>query len=168
MTAETKDFVISREFDAPRELVWAAWTEEARLREWFGPKGVTIPVCKMDFRPGGTFHYAMRMPNGQDMWGKWTFREIVAPEKLVLVSSFSDADGGVTRHPMAANWPLETLSTTTFEDKGGKTVLTIRWSPYNATDEERATFGASHESMKMGWGGTMEQLTAYLEKARAK
>lgn len=168
MTAESKDFILTRELDAPRELVWAAWTEEARLREWFGPKGTTMPACKMDFRPGGTFHYAMRMPNGQDMWGKWTFREIVAPEKLVLVSSFSDADGGITRHPMAANWPLETLSTTTFEEKDGKTLLTIRWSPHNATDVERQTFDASHDGMKMGWAGTMEQLIAYLDKARAK
>lgn len=167
MAAETKDFVTSRTFDAPRDLVWQAWTDPERLKEWFGPKGVTIPVCKMDLRPGGVCHYAMRMPNGQDMWGKWTYREILAPEKLVLINSFSDAEGGITRHPMSPTWPLETLSTTTFTEADGKTTLSLRWSPHDATDAERETFNSSHESMKMGWGGTMEQLTAYLAKTRA-
>src|SRR3954467_11653889 len=147
---ESKDFVISRVFDAPRDLVWKAWTEGDRLKEWFGPKGVTIPVCKMDLRAGGLCHYAMRMPNGQEMWGKWSFREVVAPERLVLVNSFSDANAGVTRHPMSPTWPLETLSATTFEDQGGKTRLTINWSPYNASDEERATFDSSHAGMTQG------------------
>jgi uncharacterized protein YndB with AHSA1/START domain len=168
MTAATKDFVVSRVFDAPRDLVWKAWTEADRLKEWFGPKGVTIPTLKMDLRPGGVCHYAMRMPNGQEMWGKWTFREVVAPERLVLISSFSDANGGVTRHPMSPAWPLETLSTTTFVESGGKTTLSITWSPYNATDAERETFNTSHSGMTQGWAGTMEQLTAYLAKAQAK
>jgi uncharacterized protein YndB with AHSA1/START domain len=165
---ESKDFVISRVFDAPRDLVWKAWTEEDRLKEWFGPKGVTIPVCKMDLRPGGTCHYAMRMPNGQEMWGKWTFREIIAPERLVLISSFSDAAGGITRHPMSPTWPLETLSTTTFTETGGKTTLSIVWSPHNATEEERATFNGAHSGMTQGWSGTVEQLTAYLAKIQAR
>jgi uncharacterized protein YndB with AHSA1/START domain len=168
MTTTTKSFVVSRVFDAPRELVWKAWTEAERLKEWFGPKGVTIPTVNMDLRPGGVCHYAMRMPNGQEMWGKWTFREIVVPERLVLVSSFSDANGGITRHPMVPTWPLETLSTTTFAEEGGKTTLTITWSPYNATDAERETFGSSHTNMTQGWAGTMEQLTAYLANAQSK
>ena len=113
MADESKDFVTTRVFDAPRDLVWKAWTDPERLKEWFGPKGVTIPVCRMDLRPGGTFHYAMRMPNGQDMWGKWTFVEVVAPEKLVLISSFSDEKGGITRHPMSPNWPLASPCTST-------------------------------------------------------
>jgi uncharacterized protein YndB with AHSA1/START domain len=167
MTAATKAFVVSRVFDAPRDLVWKAWTEAERLKEWFGPKGVTVTTVKMDLRPGGICHYAMRMPNGQEMWGKWTFREVVAPERLVLISSFSDANGGITRHPMSPTWPLETLSTTTFAEQGGKTTLTISWSPHNATDAEHETFNASHASMNQGWGGTMEQLTAYLATAQA-
>lgn len=168
MAAATKDFVVSRVFDAPRDLVWKAWTEADRLKEWFGPKGVTIPTVKMDLRPGGVCLYAMRMPNGQEMWGKWTFREVVAPERLVLISSFSDPSGGVTRHPMSPTWPLETLSTTTFVESGGKITLSITWSPYNATDAERETFNTSHSGMTQGWAGTMEQLTAYLAKAQAK
>jgi uncharacterized protein YndB with AHSA1/START domain len=159
------EFVISRIFDAPRNLVWKAWTEPDRLMQWFGPKGVKMPTCKMDLRPGGTFHYCMLTPDGHEMWGKWVFREIDAPTRLVLVSSFSDASGGITRHPLNPQWPLETLSTTTLEAVGDKTRLTIRWTPLNAKPEERATFEQSHASMQQGWGGTFEQLEDYLRNA---
>lgn len=162
--SDQQDFVISRIFDAPREKVWRAWTDREELMKWFGPKGSSIPHAKLDLRPGGVFHYAMRTQDGHTMWGKWIFREIVAPEKLVLISSFSDAQGGITRHPMSANWPLETLSTTTFEEQDGKTKLTIRWAPWNATDTEHKTFADAHNGMQQGWGGTFEQLAAYLTK----
>jgi uncharacterized protein YndB with AHSA1/START domain len=85
---------------------------------------------------------------------------------MVLINSFSDEAGGITRHPMAPNWPLLMFSTFTFEDVGGgKTKFTVRWSPHNATEEERKVFAASHDSMRGGWGGTMDQLAAYLAKA---
>jgi uncharacterized protein YndB with AHSA1/START domain len=75
--------------------------------QWFGPKGFKMPGAKIDFRPGGTFHYCMEAPNGEEMWGKFVYREIVAPERIVFVSSFSDEDGEVTRHPLSPDWPLE-------------------------------------------------------------
>ena len=75
--------------------------------------------------------------------------------------------GGLTRHPMAPTWPLELLSVFTFEEQpGGKTKFTIRWSPHNATEEERKTFDAGHAGMNQGWGGSLEQLEAYLAKAK--
>ena len=96
------------------------------------------------------------------------YREIVPPERLVFINSFSDEKGGVTRHPLAPTWPLEMLSIFTFEElPGGKTKFTIRWSPHNATAEERKTFDAGHDSMTQGWSGTLEQLEAYLAKAQA-
>ena len=85
---------------------------------------------------------------------------------MVHINSFSDEACGITRHPMSPTWPLEMLSTFTFEDVGGKTKVTIRWAPHNATDEERKTFDTSHDSMRQGWGGTMDQLADYLAKAR--
>src|SRR3982751_3161850 len=99
-----KEFVASRTFNAPRDLVWKAWTEPERMKEWFGPKGFPIVQAKMDFRPGGTYHYSMRGQDGREMWGKWTFREIAPQERIVLVNSFSDEKGGVARHPMSAEW----------------------------------------------------------------
>ena len=162
-TGANPDFVISRVFDAPRDLVWKAFTEPERMKEWWGPKGFTVIASKMDLRPGGTYHYGMKAPDGSAMWGKFVYREVVAPERMVFINSFSDEAGGIARHPMAPSWPLEMLSVFTFEEVlGGKTKFTIRWSPHNATDEEQKTFDSSHDSMRQGWGGTMEQLTAYL------
>ncbi|MBS0664702.1 MAG: SRPBCC domain-containing protein [Verrucomicrobia bacterium] len=159
-----KEFVVTRVFNAPRELVWKAWTEVDRLQQWFGPKGFTTPTCSLDLREGGIYHYCLRSADGHEMWGKWTFVEIVPPEKLVVVTSFSDAQGGVTRHPLAPKWPLETYSTMTLAEAGGKTTLTLRWLPYRPTDDERQTFDSNHPSMQQGWGGTMAQLEAYLAK----
>ena len=156
-------FVLERVFDAPRERVWAAWTEVERLKQWFSPKAFTVLAAKMDLRPGGSYHYGMRMPDGKEMWGKWIFREIKAPERLVLVNSFSDAAGGITRHPMSPTWPREMLSTTTFTEKAGKTTLRLEWLPINATPEEIATFEAGRAGMTQGWAGTMEQLVNYLD-----
>ncbi len=163
--AAANPFVVSRTFDAPRELIWKAWSERYRLMEWFGPKGFTMPAAKLDFRPGGDFHYCLAASNGQEMWGRFLYREIVAPEKIVLVSFFSDESGGVMRHPMSATWPLETLSTFTLTEANGRTTATIEWTPLNATDEEIATFNGAHEGMKQGWTGTFDQLAAYLAKA---
>jgi uncharacterized protein YndB with AHSA1/START domain len=157
-----RDFVISRTFDASRELMWKAWTESDRLARWFGPKGVTIVHSKNDLRPGGIYHYAMRTPDGQEMWGRWVYREIVKPERIVFVNSFSEPNGGVTRHPMAADWPLEMLSTITFSEREGRTTVTVRWAALNASETERNRFNTGHDSMRQGWTGTFEQLEAYL------
>jgi uncharacterized protein YndB with AHSA1/START domain len=162
---KSADFVISRVFDAPRELVWKCFTDPERMKHWWGPKGFTVTTSKMDLRLGGIYHYGMKAPDGTPMWGKMVYREIVAPERMVFINSFSDEAGGTTRHPMAPIWPLEMLSVFTFEElPGGKTKFTVRWSPHNATEEERRTFDAGHGSMQQGWTGTLDQLTAYLAK----
>ena len=162
-----QEFVITRDFNAPRERVWRGWTEREQLMQWFGPAGFTMPHAKIDLRPGGIFHYGLRSPDGQEMWGKWTFREIIAPERLVVVTSFSDAQGGITRHPMAPNWPLETISTTTFEEHDGKTTITIRWVPWNASELECKAFAEAHSGMQQGCGGTFAQLAEYLAKTNS-
>jgi uncharacterized protein YndB with AHSA1/START domain len=157
-------FVISRVFDAPREAVWQAWTEPERLKQWWGPKGSKVHTCKVDLRPGGVFLYGMRMPDGGDVWGRFVYREIVPPKKLVFIVSFSDPQSGITRHPWNANWPLQTMSTVEFEEQGaGRTKVTVRWTPHEASEIERKTFDEGRDSMKQGWGGTLEQLTDYLK-----
>lgn len=160
-------FVISRVVDAPRELVWKAWTERDRLMQWFGPKGFTMRVATLDFRLGGTFHYCLVAPNGTEVWGKFTYREITPPQRLVWVNAFSDAQGGLGRHPMDPAWPQQMLTTVTFEERSGKTAIIVRWAPLEATDAERKKFNSGHDSMKQGWTGTFEQLDAYLAKPRA-
>jgi len=160
---QSEPFIVTREFDAPLALVWQAWTERDRLMQWWGPKGFKMPVAKMDFRPDGMFHYSMIAPNGATMWGKFVYREIVPMEKLVWVNSFSDPEGGTTRHPLSNDpWPLTMLTVVTFAERGGKTTVTINSLPLDATQDEIKTFDAGRGSMTQGWGGTMEQLTAYL------
>jgi uncharacterized protein YndB with AHSA1/START domain len=169
MTADTKgaDFVISRVFDAPRGVVWECFTKPERMKEWWGPKGSVIVASKMDLRVGGTYHGAMRDPGGRVMWAKFVYREIVAPELLVWEHSFSDEAGGLTRHPMSPTWPLKLLTTVTLaQAPENKTALTLRWSPLEATEEERKTFDAAHDGMRGGWGGSFDQLDAYLAKAK--
>jgi uncharacterized protein YndB with AHSA1/START domain len=158
-------FVISRVFDAPLDPVWQAWTDSNRM-EWLGPKGVTIHHASLDLRPGGIFHYAMRTPDGHDMWGRWVIREIARPKRLVFVNSFSDEAGEITRHPMNPHWPLEMLSTITFEEQGVKTTLTVEWLPLNATVLELKTFDEGRESMNNGWGGSLDRLAEHLARAR--
>ncbi len=163
----SKDFVISRVFDASRDLLWKCFTDAERLKHWWGPKGFTVIASKMDLRIGGTYHYGMKTPDGGTMWGKFTYREIVPQQRLVFINTFSDEKGGVTRHPGSPTWPLEMLSTFTFEDApGGTTKFTVRWVTHNANAEEQQTFDTLHGSMTQGWSGTMDQLDAYLSKAQ--
>ena len=162
-----EDFVISRTLDAPRDLVWKCFIDPERMKQWWGPKGFKVIESKMDLRPGGSYHYGLQSPNGQSMWGKFAYQEIVPPEKLVLIDSFSDEKGGTTRHPGHEGWPLQMLSTFTFEEvPGGKTKFTVRWAPYNATEAEVHTFDSNRNSMTQGWSGTFEQLEAYLTTAK--
>jgi uncharacterized protein YndB with AHSA1/START domain len=161
---QTRPFVIRRTFDAPRTLVWEVWTELEHLKKWFSPAGMHMGQATMDFRPGGTFHYQIKSPDGLELWGRWEFLEIVPPEKIVLLQSFSNAEGGLGRHPLSPTWPQQMLATTTFEEENGKTLLTLEWGPVNANREEIATFDAGRESMNQGWAGTFAQLDTYLEK----
>jgi uncharacterized protein YndB with AHSA1/START domain len=161
------EFVMSRVFDAPRDLVWKCFTEPERMKQWWGPKGYKVLAVKMDLRPGGTYLYGMQAPNGQTMWGKFVYREIVPQERMVFINSFSDEKGGITRHPGNEHWPLEMLSTFSFEDvPGGKTKFTVTWTPHSASEEEQKAFDSSRQSMLQGWGGTLEQLEAYLTNAK--
>ena len=163
----SKDFVISRVLNAPRDLVWKCFTDPERMKQWWGPKGVKILKSQMDLRVGGTYHYGMQQPDGTVMWGRQIYREITPPQRLVLINSFSDEAGGLGRHPLAPTWPIEMMSVFTFEDQpGGKTKFTVRWSPHNATEEEKKTFDAGHASMTGGWNGSLDVLENYLKGAK--
>ncbi len=159
------EFVITRTFDAPRDRVWKAWTEADRLEEWWGPKGCSLRVIKLDLRPGGIFHYAMEFQPGQAMYGRFIYREIVPPERLVFVTSFSDENGGITRAPfpqLRDTFPLEILNRVTLTEAGGRTTLTLRGGPINATDAEAQTYSGMFASMQQGFGGTFDKLDTYL------
>ena len=163
-TAESTDraVVITRVFNAPRELVWKAFTEPEHLEHWWGPKGFTTHVHKLELRPGGVFFYSQKMPDGRQMYGKWVYREIEAPNRMVIVSSFADENENPARSPFSPTWPLEMLGTSTFTENQGRTTLTVRTVPINATESERKTFFDGESSMEQGFASTFDRLDEYL------
>jgi uncharacterized protein YndB with AHSA1/START domain len=156
-------FTLSRTFDAPLALVWEVYSDAEHLAKWWGPKGFTWVSGTLDFRPGGRFHYGMRAPAGQEMWGKFDYREIVPLKKIVFTNSFSNAAGDTVRAPFAANFPLEVLNEVTFGEADGRTTLSMRGMPFGASEEEREFFRSMFPSMNQGFTGTLDQLDAYLK-----
>lgn len=159
------EFTISRTLNAPLDRVWRAWTDREDMSRWWGPKGFTGEIVKLDLRPGGICHYRLVSPNGQEMWGKFVYREIVPKERLVYIGSFSDEHESITIHPLNPGWPRQILSTVTFSETNGKTIVTVHWTPYDATDEERDVFEAGAPSMQGGWTGTLDRLDHHLANA---
>jgi len=124
-----RELVITRVFDAPRELVFKAWTEPERFKRWWGPKNFTAPACTIDLRVGGRYVNCMRSPEGQDYWTTGVYREIVEPERIVYTDAFADEKGNpvpASHYGMSGEWPLEMLVTVTFEEHEGKTTMTLR------------------------------------------
>ncbi|MES2388502.1 MAG: SRPBCC domain-containing protein, partial [Bacteroidota bacterium] len=152
---ESTDLVLTREFNAPKELVFKAWTQPEHLAHWWGPVGFTLGVAQMDLSPGGTFLYSMKNTDGIEMWGKFVYKEVSPFDKLVFVNSFSDKEGNLTRHPMSDTWPLEVYNVLTLEEFNGKTKLTLRGGPVNANETEIKTFSENHAGMQQGFKGTL-------------
>lgn len=125
---EAERMSITRVFEAPRELVWKAWTDPKYIMQWWGPKGFTAPVCQMDFRVGGKLLCCMRAPDGQEFWNVVEYHEIVPHEKIVSSMYFSDPQGNKVQ---AEAYGIEheaiegAFDVTLFEDLGdGRTKLT--------------------------------------------
>ena len=158
-------FTLSRDFNAARSLLFSCFAEVDTLAKWWGPKGVTIVKPSLDFRPGGVFHYGMQwLKDGPIMWGRFVFREIVAPERIVFINSFSDENAGLVRAPFFdGKWPLEMLTTFTFDElEPNRSRFTLTWTPKNATDEECAVFAANFASAGDGWSGSLDKLEVHL------
>lgn len=165
MTEQSKQgLLLSRVFNAPRELVFKVWTDPEHFGKWWGPQGYSLEVITMDVRPGGMFLGCQKSPDGnQAMWGKFVYQEVIVPEKLVFIQSFSDENGNTIRAPFNENWPLEIINIITLEEIDGKTTLTMQGGPVNATAEEQAAFDGMAPMVKQGFGGTFDQLAQYLE-----
>ncbi len=143
--------VITRTYDAPRALVFKAWTDPELLRQWWGPAPFTNPVCETDPRVGGKWHIVMRAPDGTDYPCGGVYREIVEPELLVFTNIATDAAGS----PI-----LDGLTRVTFTEQGGKTTVTV---------DTRATavvaYAAAYlDGMEMGWVQSLDGLGALIPK----
>jgi len=158
---EGKEFAISREFNAPRKLVYKVFTEAEHLAKWWGPPGAGITVSRFDFSPGGMFLYSAKSPMGE-MWGRFVYCEMTESERVVFINSFSDKDGGITPNPFMPNFPLEILNIVTLSEKHGKTTMTMRGGPINSTEEQLQVFMSMNGMMQQGFAGTFKQLEDYL------
>jgi uncharacterized protein YndB with AHSA1/START domain len=134
--------VITRVFDAPRRLVFEAWTKAEHVSRWFAPRPLTMPSCQVDFRPGGVFRFVMRAPDGTDYPFEGAFVEIVAPERIVFTGTIHEGN--------------TTVTTITLDERDGKTTLTMHQTYAFESD---ATRGA-----KQGWGMTLDQLGQHLAR----
>jgi len=155
--------IIERIFDAPRELVWKAWSEPERMMRWQGPKGFTAPVCKLDFRVGGKYLFAMQSPDfneGKSIWSTGVYREIVPFERIVCTDSFADEDGNVvpaSHYGMTRDFPLEMITTVTFEEIDGKTKMTLH--------HQGLPLGEMKDGANVGWNESFDKLAEYLATA---
>jgi uncharacterized protein YndB with AHSA1/START domain len=149
------DLVITRVFDAPRDLVFKAWTETKHMAQWWGPNGFTNPVCELDVRPGGMIRIHMRAPNGIVYPMTGVFEEIIAPERLVFVSSALDENG---------NSMFEVLNTITFAEQQGKTALTLQARVVKTT----VLAPQYLKGMQAGWTQSLDRLGAFLGALKEK
>jgi uncharacterized protein YndB with AHSA1/START domain len=141
-----RSLVIKRTFDAPRELVWKAWTDVKHAKQWWGSKGFTAPLVELDNREGGLWRARMRSPDGKDYWQHGVTREIVPPERLSFTFIWDE-------HP-----DQEMLVTVTLVERGGKTEMTLRQEGFKSVEERDGHAG--------GWNESFDRLGAYLKKAK--
>lgn len=165
--SEKNELIIVREFNAPRELVFDTFTKPEHLEKWWGPKGSKIEILTIDVKIGGHFLYQLTSPDGNSMYGKFVYREIVRPEKIVFVTSFADKKGNIVPAPFPIKFPNEILNTWTLTEQKGKTTITLRGQAINGTEEERESFRNLFSSMEQGFGGTFDQLDEYLKTIHA-
>jgi uncharacterized protein YndB with AHSA1/START domain len=154
---------IVREFSAPKVLVFDAFSTAEAFTEWWGPAGTPVTVAHFDFKQGGKVHYKME-GNGQIMWGVLNYKNIIRPDLIEFVSSFSDENGSICKPPFPIEFPLEIFNQLTFEESNGITTLILTGQPINATAEQEATYYSMIDNMYEGFTGTLNQLEAYISK----
>lgn len=156
------DLILTRTFDAPRELVFDTMTQTEHLQQWWGPQGCTIDVIAHEPKAGGIFHYCMKFGAVPGLFGKFQYRDVTRPERIVFTNGFADAEGNPIRYAMSPTWPIEVLNTVTLTEEGGKTSMMLHSTPLNASAIEIATFKAGHQSMQGGFGGMYDVYEKYL------
>ena len=148
--SELPEYILDRVFDAPREMVWRAWTDPELLARWYGP-GVETIIHKFDLKPGGTWLNEMKWDENS-MLSKVVFKEIAPLERLVWHHySSTDSEWNTVSNPKMPDWPRVLLTTVTFEDEGSKTKVRLTWVPFEATDAEIACFAGAVDNMGKGW-----------------
>ena len=169
-TTATKPHIVTREFDAPRDLLWDVCTQAQHLAAWFAPGGRKGSVKSLDFRVGGLIHYCQTAPDGSDpVWGRAIYTEIDPKDRIVYMQSFSDEQGNIGAHPMAPGWPRVMHCIYRFDVLGAnRTRLTVEWAPADDSRPEAiAMFDGARAGMDGGWKGTLDNLETYLNHMKS-
>lgn len=155
--SKEKDLEITRVFDAPRELVWKAWSEPEQLRIWSSPNNYTIPFYNADFRVGGKYHMCMRSADGQNFYSAGTYEEIIPMEKIVYSDSFADENGKIISAEIygMGDLPLESEINVSFEEENGKTKMVL--------EHHGIPQGETFEQMRIGWNECFDKLEKSLK-----
>jgi len=159
LPSESADrFVLERIFHAPRDMVWRAWTDPKYVSLWWGPKGFTAPVCRIDFRVGGRFLLCMRSPSGLEYWNTGEYVEIREREKIILTMCFADANGNSVApsyYGFPESFPETMLDIVIFESvQAGKTKVTLR--------RDHAESLASQFGEIEGWNQSLDKFASAL------
>jgi uncharacterized protein YndB with AHSA1/START domain len=162
--SDLPEYLLDREFDAPRDVVWRAWTDPELLSRWYGP-GVETIIHQFDLQAGGTWLNEMRWGDNAD-FSKMVFQEVVEGEKMVWLQSSSDSEWNIITSPMMPGWPRVLQTTVTFEELGAKTKVRLTMVPIDATDEEIVCFAEAMSGMDNGWGGGYKILDEMFEEMR--
>jgi uncharacterized protein YndB with AHSA1/START domain len=160
---EKATFRLVREFDAPKELVFNAFGNAEALNEWWGPAESHNSVIKLDFKPGGIFHYKMEF-SGMTSYGRFLFGKIDPYDVLEFTNAFSDEHANIVKAPFDIQLPPEIFYRLTFTEHAGKTTITLTGQAVNASPEEVEGFRSIDSSMQQGFGATFDKLSAYLAK----
>ena len=153
-----QEFVVEREFNAPRTLLFQMFTQPEHLKHWWAPRPYTIPTCTIDLRSGGIWHYSMRSPEGQEHWARSVYREIVPPEKLVYTSTLAD------EHANPIEGLPEHLTTILFIEEAGKAKATAHIQFPNAETLKVALDMGMLQGMNMTW----DYLVEYVQELQKK
>jgi len=131
MIKTDNELIIEHVFDAPRKLLWKAWSEPEHFKRWWGQKKFTSPECKLDFRVGGKYLACMRSPEGVDYWSTGMYRKVIPFQRIVYTDNFADEKGSVvpeSHYGMPGDQSEESLVTVTFDENGGQTTMTLRYA----------------------------------------
>lgn len=163
--SDSPEFVLDRFFDAPRAMVWRAWTDPELLARWYGPNIETV-IHKFDLKPGGLWLNEMKMGDKSDL-SRMDFTKVVPEEKLVWLQSSTDADWNAISNPMMPDWPRVISTTVTFEDEGAGTNVKLVWAPHEASPGEIAAFAGAVANMGKGWGSGFAIIDEILAEMQA-
>jgi uncharacterized protein YndB with AHSA1/START domain len=162
---DSNTFHLVHEFNAPKKLVFNAFSTAEALNAWWGPVATKNTVLKLDFRKGGIFHFKMEK-DGYANYGRFIFGEIRPYDLLEFSNAFADAQGNVVRAPFDINLPAEIFYRLVFSESNGKTTITLTGEAVNGTPEEINALRSIHNSMVEGFGATFNALARYLGKTQ--